>query len=191
MANDHSFNPWSSRGYLPHYDDHLKIQFITFRLADSLPAHVFEKLRDGQRRGLISEIEFHRVLERYLDSGNGAKYLSDPRIAKMVEENLIHFDGVKYELHAWVLMPNHGHVLLEPMERHTLSSIMHSMKSYTSHRANEILGRSGSFWSKEYFDRYIRNQEHYRNVIRYIDDNPVKAGLCARPELWPYGSARF
>jgi putative DNA methylase len=191
MANDQIFDPWRSRGYLPHYDDNSKVQFITIRLADSLPTDVFEQLRVEQKMGLVSEVELHRVLENYLDSGKGAKYLGDPRIAEMIQANLLHFNGEKYQLHAWVLMPNHGHILLEPCEGHSLSAIMHSMKSYTSHQANKILRRSGQFWSKEYFDRYIRTAEHHRNTVRYIENNPVKAGLCDDPRDWPYSSARY
>jgi putative DNA methylase len=191
MANADPSSPWHSRGYVPHYDDHAKIQFVTFRLADSLPARVFERLRAERKMGLLSEIELHRMLDKYLDSGSGAKYLEDRRIAEMIQENLLHFDGQKYQLHAWVLMPNHGHVLLEPCEGHSLSAIMHSMKSFTSHRANKILGRSGQFWSKEYFDRYIRNGDHYRNVVRYIENNPVKARLCDDPRDWLFSSAKY
>jgi putative DNA methylase len=191
MTRDQSPDPWYSRGYLPHYEDNSKVQFITFRLADSLPAFVFEQLRTEQRMGLISEIQLHRLLEKFLDSGNGAKCLGDPRIAEMVQQNLLHFNGGKYQLHAWVLMPNHGHILLEPCEGNSLSAIMHSMKSYTSHQANKILRRSGTFWSKEYFDRYIRNGEHYRNVVRYIENNPVKARLCEDPRDWIFSSARY
>ena len=66
---------------------------------------------------------------------------------------------------------------------------MHSIKSYTAHEANKILGRSGQFWQPESFDRYIRNQKHFLSVIRYIENNPVKAGLCLRPEDWAYSSA--
>jgi len=68
---------------------------------------------------------------------------------------------------------------------------MHSLKSFTSHEANKILGRHGHFWFKEYFDRYIRNGEHFRAVVRYIEENPVKARLCEKPEDWKFSSAYF
>jgi REP element-mobilizing transposase RayT len=71
-----------------------------------------------------------------------------------------------------------------------IGTIAHSIKSFTAHEANKILGRTGQFWQHEPFDRYIRNAKHYVSVIRYIEDNPVKAGLCARPEDWPFSSAR-
>ncbi|MBV9242927.1 MAG: transposase [Acidobacteria bacterium] len=86
-------------------------------------------------------------------------------------------------------MPNHAHILLECIDGHSLASVMHSIKSFTSHEANKLLGRSGRFWSKEYFDRYIRSGRHFGSVVRYIEENPVKARLCTVPEEWPFGSA--
>ena len=88
-------------------------------------------------------------------------------------------------------MPNHGHLLLDPLAGNSLSDIMHSIKSYTAHEANRILNRKGQVWAKEYFDRYIRDWRHFASTITYIENNPVKARLCDSPEKWPYGSAYF
>jgi putative DNA methylase len=66
---------------------------------------------------------------------------------------------------------------------------VHSWKSYTAKQANTQLGRSGEFWARDDFDRYVRDEAHRAAVIAYIDNNPVKSGLVDRPELWPYGSA--
>ena len=68
---------------------------------------------------------------------------------------------------------------------------MQSFKSYTAHEANRLIGRRGKFWLDDYFDRYIRNGEHYRKAVAYIENNPVKAKLCSKPEEWPFSSARF
>jgi putative DNA methylase len=86
-------------------------------------------------------------------------------------------------------MPNHIHVLLRPRPGHKLETIVHSLKSYTALEANKVLGREGQFWMREVFDRYIRDQEHFARTFRYIENNPVKAGLCARPEDWEFSSA--
>jgi len=180
---------WRSRGYLPHFDDQRSTQFITFRLADSLPSGLIEKAKWKLDNGVIDEIEYHRRLDRWMDRGRGECYLKQHRVAKMVAENLLHFSATRYDLRAWVIMPNHVHLLLTPVSGTTLAQIMHSMKSYTAHRANEILKRQGHFWSKEYFDRYIRNHEHLCRTVDYIRYNPVKAGLCKWPEEWPFGSA--
>jgi REP element-mobilizing transposase RayT len=104
---------------------------------------------------------------------------------------LLHFDGIRYKLSAWVVMPNHVHFLLTRAANEELSRILHSFKSYTSHEANKSLRRSGQFWFEEYFDRYIRDAKHFTATVRYIENNPVKAKLCARPEDWPFSSAWF
>lgn len=181
---------WNSRGYLPHYDEKEVIQFVTYRLADSLPQKLLERNTLLFKVGQITEIEYHRRIELLLDQSVGPDHLKVPDIARMVEDNLLHFDGKRYRLLHWVLMSNHVHVLLVPMNGYSLSSIMHSLKSYTSNQANRILARTGSFWSVEYFDRYIRNSEHFLSTVRYIHNNPVKAGLCVNPEDWRFGCAR-
>ena len=109
----------------------------------------------------------------------------------MVERAMLHHDGNRYRLAAWVVMPNHVHLLATPRDGHTLSGIMHSLKSYTAHQANKLLRREGTFWMEEYFDRYVRDARHFRNTIAYIENNPVKAGLCRRPPDWPFSSARL
>lgn len=86
-------------------------------------------------------------------------------------------------------MPNHVHLLVTRSDNYTLSDIMQSFKSITSHNANKALHRSGQFWMLEYFDRYIRNEKHYKKTVEYIENNPVKARLCARPEEYPFSGA--
>jgi REP element-mobilizing transposase RayT len=68
---------------------------------------------------------------------------------------------------------------------------MHSLKSYTASEANKLLGRRGTFWMEEYYDRYIRDERHYVKTVAYIENNPVKAKLCRVPEEWAFSSARF
>jgi REP element-mobilizing transposase RayT len=138
-----------------------------------------------------SDAMLRRRLELYLDQGHGACHLKDPRVAEVVQQSLLFFDGERYKLSAWVVMPNHVHALLTPLGNQLLSRILHSLKSYTSNEANRILGVEGKFWQQESFDRYIRNSRHYAAAVRYIEDNPIKARLCDRPEDWPYGSAGF
>jgi len=142
---------------------------------------------DGRQ---ISEIEYHREIESYLDRIHGPDHLANAVIAAIVEENLFKFDGQRYKLLHWVIMPNHVHLLLKAMAGITLASIMHSMKSYTPNQANKVLQTSGRFWSVEYFDRYVRNADHYAKTVRYIHNNPVKAGLCEAPSDWIFGCER-
>ena len=182
---------WHSRGYLPHFDQDGFTQFITFRLADSVPQQVLDKWRLDIKNGEIKDTDFRRRVEYYLDQNYGQGWLRKPAIGNLVEESLLKWDGERYKLIAWVIMPNHVHLLLSPLVAHTVADIMHSIKSFTSHEANKLLNRTGHFWSKEYYDRYIRDQRHFVSTIAYIENNPVKARLCTKPEEWPWGSARL
>jgi len=182
---------WHSRGYLPHFDSAGFTQFITFRLADSVPKQVIEKWQEELRASEINDADFRRRIEYYLDQNYGSRHLVLPQIADSLQATLLKWDGELYNLISWVIMPNHGHILLSPIGEMKVADIMHSIKSYTAHEANKILDRSGQFWAKEYFDRYIRNYKHFASTIRYIENNPVKAHLCTSPEKWQYGSAHF
>ena len=126
----------------------------------------------------------------YLDSGYGNCYLANQKVAEINQNSLIHFHEIRYKLKAWVIMPNHSHFLLKPSEGFTLSSIMHSIKSFTASESNKIIGRKGKFWQEDYFDRYIRDAGHFEKAVRYIENNPVKAGLCKTPAEWKYSSAK-
>ncbi len=179
-------DPWHSRGYLPHFDGGEIVQFITFRLADSLPKREINSLNLKLEQELITENGYRKQIDRHLDGSDGGCILRERRIAELVEETLLHFDNVKYKLIAYVIMPNHVHLLIKPLENQSLPSIMHSIKSFTAHEANKILGRKGSFWSKEYFDRYIRDHEHLLKTFDYIANNPVKAKLCMHYTDWQF-----
>ena len=109
----------------------------------------------------------------------------------MVQAALLHFDGERYWLSAWVVMPNHVHLLVTPCISWSLSRIMKDMKSFTSREANKLLGRRGQFWMEDYFDRYVRDAKHFANAIAYIENNPVKAGLVKTPSEWRFSSARW
>jgi putative DNA methylase len=184
---------WHSRGYLPHFDGGTIPQFVTLHLFDSVPRKVVERWQkellhlDEKQQ----QVGVRKRVEKYLDSGYGQCFLRDLRIAKLVQASLLAFDGLRYQLFAWVIMPNHTHSLFTPSATWSLARIMHAHKSYTAHEANRILTRTGQFWMNEYFDRYIRNLEHFENTVRYIENNPVNAGLCARPNDWPFSSAWF
>ena len=136
-----------------------------------------------------AEIERRERIESYLDQGKENSFLKHPKIAEAVQDALLHFDQVRYRLHAWVVMPNHVHSLFTPGMGHSLSGILQSWKSYAAKEANRFLGRRGRFWQEDYFDRYIRNPTHFEAAIEYIELNPVKAGLCVAAEEWPYSSA--
>ncbi len=189
--NDSTPKGWTHRGYLPHFDGGSVSQFITCRLADSLPQKILERWRMELAARPIENIDREVLIlaEKFLDKGYGECYLKQPQIAEIIKRSLLKFDGERYKLLAWVIMPNHIHVLLRPINDWSLSSILHSFKSFTASEANKVLGRKGRFWMREYFDRYIRDAEHFEKAFRYIENNPVKAGLCEKPSDWIYGSA--
>ena len=185
---------WHTRGYLPHFDGRAIPQFITLHLGDSIPTNVIDRwqrelkeLRDDEEARIVLQ----RRIEKYLDQGYGECYLGNHRIATLVQDSLIKFDGTRYDLFSWVIMPNHSHSILTRAEDRELEALLKDHKSYTAHEANKILRRKGRFWMPEYFDRYIRTPEHFRNTVRYIENNPVKAGLCDKPSEWPFSSAWF
>ena len=185
-------SPWHSRGYLPHFEGGEIVQSITFRLHDSLPLVVRDELTAELQRLAENERELHRRrrIESALDCGHGTCFLTNPHVARLVSAALRRFDGERYRLHAWCVMPNHVHVVVTPFAGHTLSSLVHSWKSFTATKANQHLGRRGRFWMQEYFDRAIRDERHFRAVVEYVEHNPVKAGLCRAPEDWPWNSLR-
>ncbi len=182
------FKRWNQRGYLPHRDAPGLTQFVTFRLADCFPAELRSEwealLKIGDDR-----LRF-RQLEEYLDKGRGQCPLRRPELAGLVEGALRYFHGVRYTLEAWVVMPNHVHVLVTQKDV-PLGRVVGSWKSYIANKANRALGRTGQFWDEDYWDTYMRDEAHETRTRRYIESNPVKACLAREPAQWPWSSARF
>ncbi len=182
---------WHSRGYLPHFDGGEILQFVTIHLADALPVKVIGRWREelAREEDAAAQRELFKRRENYLDQGIGECYLRNPLISAMVRESLLRSDNVRYKLLAWVIMPNHIHFLIKPINGVSLSDIMQKFKSYTSHEANKLLDRKGKFWQEDYFDRYIRDYAHYEKTIAYIHNNPLRAGLCESHDEWQFSSA--
>ena len=188
---------WYSRGYLPHFDGGETTQFITARLFDSMPQELLIKWREQLKKE--SEVNnsfdvdsaFRQRVEIYLDQGFGSCFLKEEKVAEIVQNALLFHDEKKYKLQSWVIMPNHIHFLLTPNQGIKLEKIVHSIKSFTANEANKLLNRKGTFWQAEPFDRYIRNIKHFTNVVKYIEENPVKAKLCAKPKDWKFSSAHY
>ena len=183
-----------TRGYLPHVDA-ARFQAVTFRLHDSLPKAVVARWRAELfanrrlRTDVARALALHHRIARFEDTGHGACYLERPEIARLVCRALLRFDGIRYDLREWCVMPNHVHVLVRPREGQPLAEIVRYWKGWAARRANQLLGRRGPFWMREYHDRFIRSERHMANAVRYIRMNPVLAGLCQEPEDWPWGSA--
>ena len=197
-----------TRGYLPHVKHEGAEYFVTFRLEDSLPKEVLlrykseraerirriqDSIRVGQKPSEDEETinrDFFRKVERHLDQGAGACYLRVPEIAELTVGALKFFHEERYLLHEWVVMPNHVHAMFWPMPNYFVSEILKSWKQFTSRRAKRILNLSTErFWQPESHDHWIRNDEERARIAKYIRNNPVAAGLCARAEDWRWSSA--
>ncbi len=180
------------RGRLPHWEKDAGLYFITFRLADSLPESVLKKiaerhwiLTETKRTGahlspsqevLVAEFSPAK-LEDYFDRGAGACSLRDPCVGELMADALRFWEGKRYRLLAWCVMPNHVHVVCRLLPGQELSKVLQGWKSSTARKANEMLGRSGVFWQREYYDRLIRDGEELDRAVRYVVSNPEKAGL--------------
>lgn len=187
------FVPLKSRGELPHLRKPGGFYFVTFRLADAV---VLSDHRTAARAGAnglrdgSADVDPAELLADYeppLTMGSCA--LKDARIANAVQGALLFFEGQRYHLLAWCVMPNHVHGILAPSRGHCLSDILHSWKSFTAKQANRLRSRNGPFWERESFDHLIRSPQGVDRFVRYVEDNPVVAGLCADAREWPYSSA--
>ncbi|MCR4297576.1 MAG: transposase, partial [Gallionella sp.] len=132
-----------------------------------------------------------RQIESLLDAGHGACWLRQPAIANIVEDALLHWDGQRYRLLAWCVMPNHVHALIETREGYSLPKVVQGWKSFTARLINQHLGRTGTVWMRDYFDRYIRDDHHLAAAMAYIHNNPLKAGLVSNMQDWLHSSARL
>jgi REP element-mobilizing transposase RayT len=221
--NQFDYQPYYKRR-LPHFQPIGSKLFITFRLAGSLPQAVVQQLQQEKiqmqktlakmanpesRNKLADEFERQWFLkyDSWLDHAEtGPRWLADPRIAELVSESIKFRDGKVFDLDAFSLMPNHGHLVCEPLANpaptgnpggivdvvpYSMAKIMHSLKLYTGTQANIILERTGNqFWQHENYDHAIRDETEYAQVIHYVLRNPEKAGLIDSWEKWPWSYFR-
>lgn len=179
--------------YLPHWTRDSATYSVTFRLADSLPKFVVDawiaereniiKTAKQMNRPLSREEEkrlqflFSEKVDSYLDAGHGKCWLREPGIARIVADAIQHFDGQRYNLLAWCVMPNHAHVVFQAIPSYELPDVLHSWKSFSANQANKALKRKGEFWQPEYYDHLIRDEADLSHSMEYVLENPLKAGL--------------
>lgn len=192
---------WPSRGYRPSFEPVGNVQSLTFRLADAVPMKQIERWERELGLGMLraanpadteatwSRCELQKRIERWEDSGQGECWLRNPEIAAVVDNALRFFDGVRYRLLGWCIMPNHVHVVLEFLPGFAVPEVLHSWKTVTTREANRRLGRTGALWSEDHFEGYLRTTEHFQRVLDSVADNPVKAGLVLRRDLWRWSHA--
>jgi REP element-mobilizing transposase RayT len=202
---ENSFVPFQSsqiesirRRNLPLWEQKEATYFVTFRTWDSLDRQTLQTFEEQRKLWIkthprpwsMSTWEeynqvFFSLLDRRLDQGSGVCYLGEPRISKIVEDAIRFFDGTRYYLDDFSVMPNHGHSLLKPFEDYPLFAILHSCKSFTGNLINRELDLEGSFWMPESFDRIVRSWNDLLQTRNYIRQNPSKAGL--KPEQYRLG----
>ncbi|MCI0535492.1 MAG: transposase [Verrucomicrobiales bacterium] len=203
---DRLISGFHSRGRLPHLKREGASYFVTFRLAGTLPGEVLQRFKQ-EREAIVAQVlaakrpltwreqeELFRWyssrVDKYLDAGHGECFLREEAIANLVAKAVGFFERQRYDVLAWVVMPNHVHIVLRPYPNWSLSRILGVCKGYTAREANLILNRSGKpFWQTESFDHLIRDHEDRHRCCEYTIMNPVTAGLCDRPEHWRWSSA--
>jgi len=200
---------------LPHWHPPNAVYFVTFRLAGSLPQEALESLhlerqkaeenlaRNFQGEALAEEryILFKKMFARYdalLAHSAGPQWLKDPRVAEIVRREVHALHPETYRLICYCIMPNHAHILIDlqgvatppPLKQGqhytSLSHAMKLLKGRTGHACRKILGGSGAFWQHESYDHVVRNQREFENIISYILNNPVEAGLATDWQDWKY-----
>jgi len=156
---------------------------VTWKLAEATP--LCKRATGWDSNGAVFA-QADQDLDR---AQSGPLWLKRPMIADLVRDVLVFGqDRADYELGAWVIMANHVHIVIRPCRQ--LWTVMRDLKCASAKLANRILDRTGlPFWDTEYYDRLIRNSTEEARITRYIERNPVNAGLCSSPELWKWGSA--
>jgi len=186
---------------LPHWSQAGTLCFITWRLADSLPAEVLQRLDcdiakilsaenlpalgnwklELQQRNNIARRRVHEKLfavrDKYLDAGYGQCLLRKPQHSSTVIKSLRNFDEQRYFLTDAVVMPNHCHFIVAFDSEEAMLKQCMEWKRYTARKINSAEGIKGEFWQVDQFDHLIRCEEHFEHYRRYIENNPDNAGL--------------
>lgn len=184
------------RDGLPHWDAQHAIYFVTFNLHDAVPMRILNRIRAEADARLAAnctasekraiEDWMHARISDELDQSHNSCVMRDPGIASIVASAITHFDGERYELLAWCVMPSHVHVVMSLLGER-LDRVLHSWKSFTARQCNAALKREGAFWQDGYYDRCVRNSSELRATVEYVAMNPGKAGLCDWPFVRVYG----
>lgn len=186
--------------HLPHWTKENGIYVVTFRLSDSVPrsklqeweweradiirtAESQSRALSADERDILGKLQTERV-DQYLRTGHGNCFLRHDSVASVVAKTILFFEAQRYRLFAWCIMPNHVHVIVQPFPGHSLSSILHSWKSFSAKEANRLLSRTGTFWQRESYDHLVRNREDLDRCILYVWENPEKAGYKGWKWRW-------
>ncbi|MDE6522299.1 MAG: transposase [Muribaculaceae bacterium] len=173
------------RNKLPHWEQTGKVEFITFRLDDSMPQIIVRQYRQLKEQfvkehpypwntatyRLYGEI-ITNPMQKYMDAGYGSCVLKDPAVRRILVNAIDFFNNERFLSWAYVIMPNHVHMLATPAPGYELSTTISSVMRFSAKNINKLIGRKGQLWREEPFDTIIRNHDHYRNTLEYIRHNP-------------------
>jgi putative transposase len=197
------------RRNLPHYQPRGATFLINFRLAGSLPADVIERLKaetenlekrlleihDLDERFKLRDVEQRKLFGKWDNALHSTKHgpfhLREDHIAEIVASSIRYHDGDWFDVEAFCIMSNHVHLVITPYEKskasdYSLTKIMHNIKRNSAKQANQVLGRIGVFWQHENYDHFARNQAELERIIKYVLNNPVKAGLVDDWSKWKW-----
>jgi len=163
--------------HLPHIDMNEYYQFITFRTADSTDSFLLSLAAQGKPNR-----EKQMVIDEYLDASQKGAYLYGD-VLRFLFDFIRSKDGVLCELVCFAVMPNHVHLLIKPLQK--LAVVMQRLKGASAKGINDLMGRRGSFWEKDYYDKAIRDEHHFRVVYQYIKNNPLKLNVNSTPKGQP------
>ena len=200
---------------LPHWDVPGATYFVTCCLENSIPARGLLDLRSFEAtlkarerppectvaawKARLWKLQFART-DDWLDREPASRLLSDPNLARLVVDALLHFAGQRYDVYALVVMPSHFHWVFRPREEWVATlvgpqspreRIMKSVKSFSSRQCNILRGSAGTFWQEESYDHWTRDADELERILIYIENNPVQARLTATPEEWLFSSAKL
>ncbi len=170
--------------------------------------NLFKAIRspEANKRKIRTQQQRFLKIDSELDKGLfGECILKNKEIARLIAMEIKRFDGTLYHLLSYCIMPNHVHLIFDtsaqltdgllediiPVNYVQLGKIIKTLKGKTARLANQLLGRRGTFWQKDYYDRYIRNDRQLEDVVNYIINNPIKAGLAQNWDDWPYTYLKF
>jgi len=180
------FRGWHQRGYLPHFDAPNVTQMVTFMLADSFPVARRAEW-EPILRGTNDSVK-RRKLEEWLDRGHGNCWLRQEKAARIAEAVLLEKDGRDFQLQAWVIMPNHVHLVIDVWDV-PLTKLIGLWKGKTSRLINLTLKRRGHLWQEDYFDTLVRDERHLKKARHYTEANPARACFVKDPRSWRWSSA--
>ncbi len=194
----------------PHFQISGQYYFVTSRLIDSIPEEINKMLKNNflleekmlmkkadsinfQNERYILMKKYFGYYDHYLNKAlSGEKYLADDRIARIISDSLMHFDGKKYDLLSFCIMPNHFHFLAKVGKLvNPFFRLMQSLKRFTSRQSNKILNRSGAFWNEENYDHIVRDEIELIRILDYILTDPVRAGLTKNALEWKWSYSKY